>query len=235
MYQSLSQFYTSAPWRSLRKTLIAERTAADGLVYDEFNGKIILNENEIIIHHKVPLTLNNVNDASISLNPDNLMIVSYKSHNEVHKRFGNALREVVVVFGSPLSGKTTFVKNNKSVGDLVLDLDEIWKAVTYEEKHIYRGEVKPVVMALRQCLLEQIKMRSGKWNTAWIISTEALPMQQERLLEQVNGKPIYIETSKEECLARLYNNQDRDIKLFEKLINDYFEKQKKFSEKSLLI
>ena len=39
------------------------------------------------------------------------------------------------------------------------------------------------------------------------------------------------ETSKEECLARLYNNQDRDIKLFEKLINDYFEKQKKFSEK----
>lgn len=231
MYQSLSQFYTSAPWRSLRKTLIAERTAADGLVYDEFNGEIILNENEIIIHHKVPLTLSNVNDASISLNPDNLMIVSYKSHNEIHKRFGNALREVVVVFGSPLSGKTTFVKNNKSVGDLVLDLDEIWKAVTYEEEHIYRGEVKPVVMALRQCLLEQIKMRSGKWNTAWIISTEALPMQQERLLEQVNGKPIYIETSKEECLARLYNNQDRDIKLFEKLINDYFEKQKKFSEK----
>lgn len=231
MYQSLSQFYTSAPWRSLRKTLIAERTAADGLVYDELNGEIILNENEIIIHHKVPLTLNNVNDASISLNPDNLMIVSYKSHNEIHKRFGNALREVVVVFGSPLAGKTTFVKNNKSVGDLVLDLDEIWKAVTYEEAHIYRGEVKPVVMALRQCLLEQIKMRSGKWNTAWIISTEALPMQQERLLEQVNGKPIYIETSKEECLARLYNNQDRDIKLFEKLINDYFEKQKKFSEK----
>ena len=108
-YNTLSAFYTSKEWADFRQVLIAERTAADGFVYDEITGKRIVNAYDIILHHKSPLTLDNVNDANISLNPDNIQIVSFKTHNEIHERFGTWTRHIYLVYGCPLSGKSTFV------------------------------------------------------------------------------------------------------------------------------
>ena len=43
---------------------------------------------EVIAHYKTPLTMQNVNDYSVSLNPENIMLVTHKAHNEIHSRFG---------------------------------------------------------------------------------------------------------------------------------------------------
>lgn len=89
MFQTLSQFYNSDIWRNFRAALIEQRTnKADGIIYDEFNGQPLINAYDIVLHHKTPLTLQNVNDYNISLNPENIMIVSQKSHNEIHARSG---------------------------------------------------------------------------------------------------------------------------------------------------
>ena len=42
--------------------------------------------NECIAHHKKRLTMQNVNDNSISLNPENIMFVTPQEHNEIHSR-----------------------------------------------------------------------------------------------------------------------------------------------------
>ena len=70
--------------------LIHQRTKPDGVLYDELNGQPLIKAYDIIAHHKQQLTVQNVNDYSISLNPDNIMLVSMRSHNEIHKRFGYA-------------------------------------------------------------------------------------------------------------------------------------------------
>ena len=86
-YYSLSEFYRSKEWADFRAFLIAERMAADGFVYDEITGKPIVKAYDIILHHKIELTLENVNDVNITLNPDNIQIVSFKTHNEIHNRY----------------------------------------------------------------------------------------------------------------------------------------------------
>lgn len=39
------------------------------------------------VHHKIRLTIDNVNDANISLNQDNLELLCRDCHNEEHGRF----------------------------------------------------------------------------------------------------------------------------------------------------
>lgn len=41
--------------------------------------------------------------------------------------------EVIIVCGAPASGKTTYVKNNMTIGDLVIDLDAIRCAIGFVE------------------------------------------------------------------------------------------------------
>ena len=81
MFTSLSQFYTSQDWRKFRAQVIADSMQKNnGSVIDELTGEVIVKSYDIVLHHKIPLTMQNVNDFSISLNRDNIMIVSQKSH-----------------------------------------------------------------------------------------------------------------------------------------------------------
>ena len=127
---TLDTFYTSQEWRALREIIIHDRTKADGYVYDEVTGRPIIQGYDIVLHHKIFLTEENVGDASVSLNPDNIMIVSHKTHNQIHEKFGYIKREIYLVYGSPMSGKTTWVNSVHQSGDLVVDMDSIWQCVS---------------------------------------------------------------------------------------------------------
>ena len=124
MFKDLPSFYTSRDWRNFRKNLIADRTSKeDGLLRCERCGEPILNEWECVAHHKQPLTAQNMNDLSISLNPDNILLLHHKCHNMEHKRFGHSSndRKVYLITGSPFAGKKTFVRENKGNSDIVLE------------------------------------------------------------------------------------------------------------------
>ena len=229
-FKSLSQFYTSNEWRKFRKVLIAERTNPnDGVLYDEYSGKPILKDSDTILHHKIELSMQNVNDRSISLNPENIMIVSMKSHNEIHNHFGgrikNYQRKVYYIYGAPLSGKSTFVKENMQCGDLVLDIDRLWVALSEQDEYIKPNELKSVVFQARQTVLDSIKMRAGSWGTAWVIEGGALIGDRMRRIEALGAEPILIDTPKEECLKRLYNDESRQhvIEEWKCYINKWFD------------
>ena len=109
---TLDTFYRSKEWEQLRRVIIAERTKPDGFIYDEETGKPIVNAYDLILHHKVFLTEENVNDFEISLNPANIEVVSHKTHNFIHDRLGASRKEIFLVYGPPLAGKTTWVREN---------------------------------------------------------------------------------------------------------------------------
>ena len=210
MFTTLHSFYTSKDWRTFRQAVIAERIAPDGLLYDEHSGHPLLHDYDIILHHKEPLTLQNVNNYDISLNPRNIMIVSIKSHNEIHSRFsGYWQRKVYFVWGAPCSGKNTFVMANKGANDLVVDKDAIWQAITGGAKYYKPEALKQNMFMLHDALLEQVKTRAGKWQTVYILSTEPRASARNRICQQLGAEQIYISCTKEDALQRLYSDKER--------------------------
>lgn len=226
MFTSLPQFYASDIWRKFRAELISQRiNPADGILYDEYSGKPLIKSYDIVAHHKIPLTMQNVNDFSVSLNPENIMLVSQQSHNEIHKRFGYCTeRKVYFVHGAPCSGKTSFVNSVKGNSDLVIDVDNIWECITGGERYQKPNALKQEMFAVRNCLIDRVKCRAGKWERAFIISAEPFKTPREDLANKCGAELIHIDTSREECIKRLYQDESRRNvrEQWEKYINDYF-------------
>lgn len=213
-FKSLPQFYQSQEWRKFRQVVIAERiNKEDGILYDEYSGKPILKSYDIVLHHKIELTMQNVNDRSISLNPDNIMVVNPKSHNEIHNRFGGRLkpfqRKVYYVWGAPCSGKSTFVKENMQQGDLVLDIDKIWESLSNLDKYQKPNTLKPIVFSVRDTIIDAIKTRQGSWQQAFIIEGGALIGERTRRIETLGAESIFIDTDMNTCLERLSTDETR--------------------------
>lgn len=72
-------FYATQAWKDTRRNYkqsvggLCERCLAKGII-----------EPAEIIHHKIPLTVDNVSDANISLGWNNLQALCRKCHAEVH-------------------------------------------------------------------------------------------------------------------------------------------------------
>lgn len=225
MFTSLQQFYNSQEWRQLRQMLIAERVNPDdGILYCQHSRKPLLNSFDIVAHHIKPLTMQNVNDYSISLNPDNILLVSQQAHNEIHARFGYcAQRKVYIIHGAPCSGKTSFVDSIKGNSDLIVDIDNLWEAVT-GRRYYKPAALKAAVFAMRDALLETVKTRAGKWERCFII--EGLPYKAERERRSVvyGAELIHIDTDEQTCLQRLQADDSRREYAAEwrQYIADYF-------------
>lgn len=210
---TLSSFYRSKEWCKFRHIIINNRLNEKGDTICEKCGKVIVNPYDIIAHHVLPLTEANVNNYDISLNPDNVMLVHHKCHNEIHKRFGCYTRHVYLVCGSPLAGKKTYVMNNAEDGDLIVDIDKIYEAITLGKSE----RVFANVMDVYNNLIDGIKTRKGKWVNAWVIRCFPLPMERERLADLLNAEIIEIDTSREICLSRAEEFQ-------RKYVEDYWKR-----------
>ena len=210
MFTSLPQFYNSDAWRSLRLQIIHERTNDEGILLCEYSGKPLVKSYDIVAHHKIPLTMENVNDLTISLNPDNIMIVSQTAHNQIHARFGfMAERKVYYIWGAPCSGKTTFVNEIKGNSDLVVDIDNIWQCVTGGARYAKPNALKTNVFAIRDLLFDQVRTRAGKWERAFVIEGGALKGERLRRVELLGAEDIWVNTDKQTCLQRLASDENR--------------------------
>lgn len=208
-FKSLTDFYNSDEWRNFRAVVIAERLTTEGLTIDEVTGKPIVKAYDIILHHLTELTEENVNDVNISLNPKNIQIVSHKTHNIIHNKLGYGCRQVYIVYGAPLSGKTSYVKDSANEGDLIIDIDNIWQCVSGCDRYIKPNRLKSTVFKVRDTLLDVVKYRAGKWNNAYIIGGYPLQSERERLVKDLGARLIYIECPKEICLQRLEQDTER--------------------------
>ena len=226
MFTSLAQFYNSTEWRNLRNLIILERTGDDGVLRCELSGKPLVKSYDIVAHHKIPLTTANVNDFTISLNPDNIMIVSQKSHNVIHARFGYVTqRKVYYVYGAPCSGKTTFVNSIKGNSDLIVDLDNVWECLT-GSRYFKPNALKTNVFTLRDCLIDMVKTRTGRWEKCYFIEGGARKSDRERRIALLGAEEIFIDTDKNTCISRLASDEKRTQAQKDewiKYINQWFE------------
>ena len=197
---TLFNFYRSPEWETLRKSLMLERVDANGDIVCEHCHKSVVKAYDCIAHHKEPLTEGNVNNYDVSLNPENIMLVHHKCHNEIHNRFGTYTRHIYIVYGSPCAGKTTFVNERALKDDLIIDIDRIFEAINNgRSNRLYDN-----VMQVYRLLIDMVKTRNGKWVNAYIIRGFPLKGERERLAAMLDAELIYIDTDKETCLERAY-------------------------------
>ncbi len=213
----LKKFYNSQAWELCRLGMIESCIKADSEQKLRCSrcGKVLVDKGDIIVHHTpIELTEENVANVNISLNPENLKIVCFKCHNDIHgrtwngKHFKRRERAVYIVYGPPCSGKTTFVRNNMKQGDIVIDLDRIYQAISFCQLYSNPDSLLNNTLAVRDKIIENIKYKYGGWKSAWIIGGYPQKAQREKLAADLGAELVYIETTYEQCIERLKSCTD---------------------------
>lgn len=204
---TINNFYRSKEWERLRAQLQIERTNEDGYIMCAHCGKPILKKYDCIAHHRIELTDENVNDFSVSLNPENVELIHFSCHNRIHERFEGWKQRVYLVYGPPCAGKTTWVRSVARPDDLLLDIDLIWEAVCTSDRLHKPNRLKANVFGIRDAIIDQIRTRTGRWRTAYVIGTYPLRSDRDRLTGLLEAEEIFIDATEEECLDRAPNEE----------------------------
>ena len=187
MWYSLSSFYTSKEWMGLMSVLKAERVDSNGDIICEHCGKPIYKKYDCIGHHKIELTLDNVNDTEgVSLNLNNIMLVHHKCHNEIHARFGRGTRHVYIVCGGEREDRIDYVNRSAAIGDLVIEVPKIRECIQVGDSN----RCDDNVFAIRTLLYDMVKYKRGKWSNAWLVGEYKYVGERERLANELGAEVI---------------------------------------------
>ena len=129
--------------------------------------------------------------------------------------------KIVIVYGSPCSGKSTFVQNEITDNDLVYDYDLLLWSICNRKIHTcQKHSFHNAVMNFRKALIDfSLTNENG---TFYLITTYITDYLQE-ILENVDYEVKLMDTSKEECLQRLENDETRpDKEEWKALIDKWF-------------
>lgn len=239
------KFYKSAAWTGCREAYVSERIRIDGGLCERCRDQAGAE-----LHHVIPLTPNNINDANITVNWDNLKWLCKDCHFIEHRKlilekFEKARRakkttvrngfyfdsngewvrmSVYIVWGSPASGKTTLVSERMTPGDLVVDLDNLKQAISLQPTFDAAPGILKIALSLRDYLYELIAARAVDCPHVWIIATLPRRSEREELAAKLDAELIHCPADYHECIRRAgEDNSRRDKTLQRAMIDKYFE------------
>lgn len=209
---TLDTFYHSKAWTNLTNIIRLDRLNNDGVNICEYCGKPIVKAYDCICHHKTALTEENVNNAEISLNPDNIALLHHVCHNRVHEKFGYVRKEIYLVYGAPFAGVDKWAQDNAGEGDLIVNIDDIWQCVSGLPRYHKPARLNAVVFGVRDYLMECVKTRRGKWNNALICGGFPLISERERICRTYGAREVYVDATREECEAKINAALDGELR-----------------------
>lgn len=130
-----------------------------------------------------------------------------KTELEYHKHMDEAWRadRILIVTGPPGSGKTTYCRENRKHGDIVLDLDYIAAALEISRPgHQDRSGVIRTALAVYDFLIDAIDKGSLTYSRAFIITTN----QARQIQAKTGGRIIRIDPGIEETMRRIESDPD---------------------------
>lgn len=219
---SLFTFYRSKKWQTLVRQIRDERADSQGKTICEYCGKSITKEYDCIGHHIQALTEENVNDYKISLNPTNIMLVHHKCHNIIHDKLSMRERKVYLVYGSPLAGKTSYVLDAKSDGDLIIDIDDIWQCVSGCERYIKPNRLR-IISNHTKNTSENCYKDLNEYRNALIISLNSAGanLQTNSTVNDIAVAAKDLNTDIEKLAQIISEDTDGKIKECYKNLNEY--------------
>lgn len=128
---------------------------------------------------------------------------------------------IYIVHGPPCSGKTTYVSEHMKDEDIRFDFDLLAQAVTNCKHREHQNRFIQPLLQLRKTIID-MKVDGDKWIISKLLN--------ERLIADIGSnkyEAIKMDTSKEECLERLENDDSREDKDFwREIIERYFDSER---------
>lgn len=129
---------------------------------------------------------------------------------------------VYLIYGSPCSGKSTYIKEHFKAGDIVCDVDRIYSALCFNEEHQTELYAQEVASKLNDTLLDIIRDREGHWKNAYVVSLANTKEKLNKAIERIKAdEAIYIDTPFEVCMERV---KERPF-YFPWIIEEWFEEK----------
>lgn len=127
---------------------------------------------------------------------------------------------IYLIYGSPCSGKSTYIKEHMKAGDIVCDVDRLYSAISLNEEHQTELYAQKVASWLYEDMLDIIRNRKGNWKNAYVVSLANTEEKLREAKEQINADEcIFIDTPYEVCIERA---KERPF-YFQWIIQEWFE------------
>lgn len=158
------------------------------------------------VHHVIPIR----EDRHERLNPENLEALCRSCHARATRREDQFDRpRITLVCGPAGAGKTTFVRDRRSVGDLIVDVDLIWRSLGMLPMHLKPNEMTDAVLRTRGFILDYLK-RPSQLDAAWVIATAPTPKKRRQLERRTRAnETVVLAVDAETCKRRLRSDDSR--------------------------
>lgn len=133
------------------------------------------------------------------------------------------MTQVTIVCGAPGSGKTTYAKSQMQEGDLIVDHDLLYQALSGLEYYNKPIELFPYVWAAWDTVIEELISRQDIYR-AWVVACLPNGDDRETLAYRLNAKVILIESLEFACINRIEKDSRRNkqARYWEKIIHKWF-------------
>lgn len=125
------------------------------------------------------------------------------------------MKTVHIVYGPPLAGKSTFVRENMGPDDLVFDMDAVQNALCYGADHAGKPHTLGAAIALRNAFIAYLNnKRQDARGDAWVIISSASPEYFARRFFGARIEVTRLLPPLDVCLKRLELDNTRPDKSF---------------------
>lgn len=145
---------------------------------------------------------------------DNLQALCHSCHSRKTNREdkpklpGKCKVAVTVVCGPPGSGKTSYVRERARWGDMIVDMDALYAAISglpwYEKPDV----LLPFVAEARDALIARLN-RPSEIRHAWILMSGARRADRDALRQRLNAEVVVLEIGASECMRRISLDERR--------------------------
>ncbi|MDD7813679.1 hypothetical protein PP713_14005 [Mycobacterium sp. CSUR Q5927] len=111
---------------------------------------------------------------------------------------------ITVVLGPPCAGKSTYVEQNRTSTDVVVDFDKLAVALGATMSHDQPADIKNATFAARRAVIDHLLSRSNAY--AWIIHSAPKPEWMQRYAE-AGANVIKLDPGIDVCLARATDDE----------------------------
>ena len=133
-------------------------------------------------------------------------------------------QKIIIVHGAPASGKTSYVKEHMTKGDMVVDFDLIKESISMCDKRDTPDTLLDTANEIKELLYRLIEERKVDAKTVWVIGMLPTRKQRNELASRLHADGlVHIEASIDECIERMLKDETRaDKEKQMQIIDSYF-------------